>query len=93
MDKLQALSELSELINQASWIINELTKDDPDFISQQAAADMLGISRPRIGKLVKDNVLRGFNTTHTSAVYLPDVLARIEYINEHGKPTRGKAKK
>lgn len=93
MDKLQALTELSDIINRASDLINDLTRTDPDFISQQAAADMLGISRTRVGKMIKDKVLRGFTTTHTSAVYLPDVLARIDYIKQHGKPTRGKARK
>ena len=63
-----------------------------DWIRATEAAKILGISRQFVNDLIKRNVLVGVNGKH-SWVYKPSVDDRIEYIKQHGKPTRGGARK
>ncbi len=62
----------------------------PEWITQKDAFEMLGVSHARLSKMVQDSKLRGIKGYANSWVLKADVDARIAYIKEHGKPTRGK---
>lgn len=62
-----------------------------DWVTQVRAAELLGVSRARVSKMVMDGLLRGATGISTTYIYKSDIDERIAYIKEHGKPTRGKA--
>lgn len=65
---------------------------DKDWVQINEAANMLGVSKQFVVDLAKRGVLvsvRGIRTW----VYRQSVVDRIEYIKEHGKPTRGGPRK
>lgn len=66
-----------------------------DFMSVQEAAKALGISEGRTKRLVEEHTLDGYKIGEERALWLSrdQVQRRIDYIAEHGKPTRGKSKK
>ena len=63
-----------------------------DLVSVQEAASMLDVSAARVKKMLADRVLDGFK--HNGRLWLSKaaVQERVDYIAEHGKPTRGKKK-
>lgn len=65
---------------------------DADWMLATDAAKALGVSRQFINDLIKRGVLLGVNGKRTW-VYKPSVDDRIAYIAEHGRPTRGGARK
>ena len=64
-----------------------------DLVTVQEAADALGVSTARVKKMLADGVLDGFKCAGRLKISKAAVDARIEYIAEHGKPTRGKSRK
>ena len=64
-----------------------------DLVTVQEAAEMLGVSASRVKKMVADKVLDGFKREGRVWLSKVAVQRRIDYIAEHGKPTRGKGKK
>ena len=64
-----------------------------NYVTVGEAAKILGVSDSRVKKMVADRVLDGFK--RESRVYLSklDVDQRKEYIERHGKPTKGKLSK
>ena len=70
--------------------VDDICSDNDDWIDAGQASQMLGVSRARASKMCADGVIRSANGRNRCYVYKPDVLARIDYIRKHGKPTRGK---
>ena len=64
-----------------------------DLVTVQEAAEALGVSAARVKKMLADGVLDGFKCAGRLRVSKAAVDERIEYIAEHGKPTRGKSRK
>lgn len=64
-----------------------------DLVTVQEAADALGVSAARVKKMLADGVLDGFKCGGRLKISKAAVEDRIRYIAEHGKPTRGKARK
>ena len=64
-----------------------------DLVSVQEAAEALGVSAARVKKMLADGVLDGFKCGGRLKISKAAVEDRIRYIAEHGKPTRGKARK
>ena len=58
----------------------------------QEAAEMLGVSASRVKKMVADKVIDGFKRDGRVWLSRVAVQRRADYIAEHGRPTRGKAK-
>ena len=64
-----------------------------DLVTVQEAAEALGVSAARVKKMLADGVLDGFKCGGRLKISKAAVEDRVRYIAEHGKPTRGKAKK
>lgn len=64
-----------------------------DLVTVQEAAEALGVSTARVKKMVSDGVLDGFKCEGRLRISKAAVEHRKSYIAEHGKPTRGKARK
>ncbi|MBR0406251.1 MAG: helix-turn-helix domain-containing protein [Eggerthellaceae bacterium] len=64
-----------------------------DLVTVQEAADALGVSAARVKRMLADGVLDGFKCGGRLKISKAAVEDRIRYIAEHGKPTRGKARK
>ena len=63
-----------------------------DWILATETATILDVSRQFVVDLVKRKVLLGVNGSRLW-IYKPSVDDRLKYIEEHGKPTRGSARK
>lgn len=64
-----------------------------DLVSVKEASGMLGVSTARVKKMVADHVLDGFKRNGLLWLSKEEVQSRIDYIDKHGKPTRGKTSK
>lgn len=62
------------------------------LLSVKEAAERLGVTQTRVKKMIQDRQLDGYK--YGSKLLIPEssVTDRIEYIKEHGKPTRKKEK-
>lgn len=92
MKTLLDLYMLSDEIVQQQHELDEECMSDPNFITCSEAAKMLDVSRQFVMDLIKRGVLFGV-AGKTVWVYLPSVNDRLEYIQKHGKPTRGGSRK
>ena len=63
-----------------------------DLVTVQEATEMLGVSASRVKKMVADKVIDGFKRDGRVWLSRVAVQRRADYIAEHGRPTRGKAK-
>lgn len=84
------------LINQKAIELRQeidcLCSMNDNWVTQIQAAELLGLSRARISKMAVDGLLRSATGMYTCYILKADINARIAYIAQHGKPTRGKAK-
>lgn len=62
-----------------------------DFLTAKAASEKLGVSIPRVTKMVEEQSIDGYKFGGRLFITVSSVENRIRYIKEHGKPTRGKA--
>lgn len=72
--------------------LDTLCAQDPNFVTQGEAAELLSVSRQFVLDLVKRGVLFGVSGK-TAWVFVPSINDRLEYIKKHGKPTRGGTRK
>lgn len=67
-------------------------KTDLDgLITAKEAAKLLGVSIPRIIKMIEERSIDGYKFAGKLLITRSSVDNRLDYIKEHGKPTRGKA--
>lgn len=65
---------------------------DPEgLITAKEASERLGLSIPRVMKMVEEKSIDGYRFGGKLLIAQSSVDARLRYIKEHGKPTRGKA--
>ncbi|MBR0404096.1 MAG: hypothetical protein IJI68_02670 [Eggerthellaceae bacterium] len=67
--------------------------DPADFMSVAEASEALGVSGARVKKMAIDRVIGGFKRDGKLWLSRDEVQERIDYIAEHGKPTRCKGPK
>jgi len=96
--KIDIAKELYDYYHRIPGGNNPYTKfcvNEDDFMSVQDAAKALGVTEGRVKKLISERTLDGYKIGDERALWLSrsQVQERIDYIAEHGKPTRGKAKK
>lgn len=73
---------------------NPLVENKADLdglITAKEAASLLGVSIPRIIKMIEERSIDGYKFAGKLLITRSSVEDRIKYIKEHGKPTRGKA--
>ncbi len=64
---------------------------EEDLLTAKAASERLGVSIPRVTKMVEERSIDGYKFGGRLLITVASVENRIRYIKEHGKPTRGKA--
>lgn len=62
------------------------------LLTVNEAAAKLGVSGPRVKKMIAERTLDGFKHGGNVLITESSVLKRLRYIEEHGKPMRGKEK-
>lgn len=62
------------------------------LLTVNEAAASLGVSGPRVKKMIVERSLDGFKYRGNVLITESSVLNRLKYIEEHGKPMRGKKK-
>lgn len=60
------------------------------LLTAKAVSEKLGVSIPRVMKMVEEGSIDGYKFGGKLLITQSSVEARIQYIEEHGKPTRGK---
>lgn len=67
-------------------------KTDMDgLLTAKVASERLGVSIPRIMKMVEEGSIDGYRFGGKLLITQSSIDQRLRYIAEHGKPTRGKA--
>lgn len=61
------------------------------LLTAKEAAERLGVSIPRVMKMVEEKSIDGYRFGGKLLIAQSSVEGRLRYIEEHGKPTRGKA--
>lgn len=61
------------------------------LLTAKAVSEKLGVSIPRVMKMVEEGSIDGYKFGGKLLITQSSVDQRIRYIEEHGKPTRGKA--
>lgn len=61
------------------------------LLTAKAVSEKLGVSIPRVMKMVEEGSIDGYKFGGKLLITQSSVDRRIRYIEEHGKPTRGKA--
>ena len=61
------------------------------LLTAKAVSEKLGVSIPRVMKMVEEGSMDGYKFGGKLLITQSSVDRRIRYIEEHGKPTRGKA--
>ena len=81
-----------DAVTELQEAIDEYCKQDDNWIRCTEGARILGVSRQFIQDLINRNCLLGVKGKK-AWVYKPSVDDRLMYIEKHGKPTRGGARK
>lgn len=61
------------------------------LLTAKKASEKLGVSVPRVMKMVEEKSIDGYRFGGKLLITQSSVEERLHYIEEHGKPTRGKA--
>lgn len=61
------------------------------LLTAKAVSEKLGVSIPRVMKMVEEGSIDGYKFGGKLLITQSSVEQRLRYIEEHGKPTRGKA--
>lgn len=61
------------------------------LLSAKETSERLGVSIPRVMKMVEEKSIDGYRFGGKLLITQSSVEERLRYIEEHGKPTRGKA--
>lgn len=65
--------------------------DIDGLLTAKAVSEKLGVSIPRVMKMVEEGSIDGYKFGGKLLITKSSVDDRIRYVEEHGKPTRGKA--
>lgn len=93
-DDFDLKQELFDYYHNMPDVYNPLLKNKTDldgFITAKEAANLLGVSIPRIIKMIEERSIEGYKFAGKLLITRSSVNNRLEYIKKHGKPTRGKA--
>lgn len=86
--------ELFDYYHNMPDVHSPLLKNKTDLdglITAKEAAKLLGVSIPRIIKMIEERSIDGYKFAGKLLITRSSVDNRLDYIKEHGKPTRGKA--
>ena len=92
-DDFDLKQELYDYYHNLPDVHHPLLKNKADLdglLTAKAVSEKLGVSIPRVMKLVEEGSIDGYKFGGKLLITQSSVEARIQYIKEHGKPTRGK---
>ncbi|WP_165253069.1 helix-turn-helix domain-containing protein [Adlercreutzia sp. ZJ304] len=93
-DDFDLKQELYDYYHNLPDVHNPLLEKQTDLdrlISVKETSEILGVSVPRVMKMIKEKSIDGYRFGGKLLVTKSSIDNRIEYIKEHGKPKRGKA--
>lgn len=93
-DDFDLKQELFDYYHNLPDVHHPLLRNKADLdglLTAKAVSEKLGVSIPRVMKMVEEGSIDGYKFGGKLLITESSVDSRIRYIEEHGKPTRGKA--